>query len=119
MHQNNPAVTGPVDQLVRPADEAHPLVRRLDNMSAGWLCAGLPDAELPAEAAREIERLADELRLCCELKRAYQEQAAAERDRCAAIARSWEKCFSRASSFTASGASCAAGSIAEAIERGA
>lgn len=33
------------------------LVERLDDMAAGWLCAGLPDAELPAEAAREIERL--------------------------------------------------------------
>ena len=40
-----------------PAHEPHPLVRRLDDMAAGWLCAGLPDADLPAEAAREIERL--------------------------------------------------------------
>lgn len=53
------------------------LAERLDDMAAGWLCAGLPDADLPAEAAREIERLEDELRLCCELKRTYQEQAVA------------------------------------------
>lgn len=33
------------------------LVERLDEMANGWLCAGLPDADLPAEAAREIERL--------------------------------------------------------------
>jgi hypothetical protein len=52
-----PADAGPVERMVRPAGETHPLVRRLDDMAAGWLCAGLPDAELPAEAAREIERL--------------------------------------------------------------
>lgn len=33
------------------------LVARLDDMADGWLCRGLPDAELPREAAREIERL--------------------------------------------------------------
>ena len=33
--------------------------------------------ELMQEAAAEIERLRDELALCCELKREYQEQAAA------------------------------------------
>lgn len=33
------------------------LVERLDEMANGWLCAGLHDADLPAEAAREIERL--------------------------------------------------------------
>lgn len=37
------------------------LVRRLDDMAAGWLCAGLPDADLPAEAARELERLSAEV----------------------------------------------------------
>ena len=50
----------PNDQLGH-ADEAHPLVRRLDGMAAGWLCAGLPDAELPAEAARELERMRADL----------------------------------------------------------
>jgi hypothetical protein len=33
------------------------IVKRLDDMANGWLCAGLPDHELPAEAAREIQRL--------------------------------------------------------------
>jgi hypothetical protein len=33
--------------------------------------------------SQEVERLRDELHLCCELKRQYQEQAAAERVRCA------------------------------------
>jgi hypothetical protein len=33
------------------------LVAELDAMAAGWLCAGLPDADLPRRAAREIERL--------------------------------------------------------------
>ena len=36
-------------------------------------------------AATEIERLVDELHRCCELKRTYQEQAAAERERCANV----------------------------------
>ena len=49
--ENHGAVAGQVDCRVRP------LVERLDAMATGWLCAGLPDAELPAEAAREIERL--------------------------------------------------------------
>ena len=33
------------------------IVRRLEGMADGWLCAGLPDAELPLEAAREIASL--------------------------------------------------------------
>lgn len=33
------------------------LVERLDAMATGWLCTGLPDANLPREAAREIQRL--------------------------------------------------------------
>lgn len=37
-----------------------------------------------ARDAEEIERLRDELNLCCELKREYQQQAATERERCAA-----------------------------------
>jgi hypothetical protein len=37
------------------------------------------------DQAVEIERLRDELLLCCELKRQYQEQAAAERERCAKL----------------------------------
>ena len=44
------------------------------------------DADVADEAADEIERLRDELHLCCELKRTYQEQLAAERERCAKIA---------------------------------
>ena len=54
--ESTPAKVRFSDQLGY-ADEAHPLVRRLDEMASGWLCAGLPDAELPAAAAREIERL--------------------------------------------------------------
>ena len=41
-----------------------------------------------AEAVAEIARLRDELRLCCELKREYQERAAQvaeERERCARL----------------------------------
>ena len=37
------------------------IVFRLEDMANGWLCAGLPDAELPLEAAREIQRLRQEL----------------------------------------------------------
>jgi O-succinylbenzoate synthase len=33
------------------------LVQQLDSMAKGWLCEGLPDAELPRKAAREIEKL--------------------------------------------------------------
>jgi hypothetical protein len=33
------------------------LAQRLRAMADGWLCAGLPDADLPREAAAEIERL--------------------------------------------------------------
>lgn len=38
-------------------------------------------------AADEIDRLREELALCCELKREYQEQAAAERERWATVVR--------------------------------
>ena len=37
------------------------IVARLDEMAEGWLCNGLPDAELPREAARLIERLRNAL----------------------------------------------------------
>ena len=33
------------------------LVQRLDSMADGWLCESLPDADLPREAAREMEPL--------------------------------------------------------------
>lgn len=38
------------------------LVERLDDMADGWLCHGLPDADLPRKAAREIDRLRAALR---------------------------------------------------------
>ena len=57
MHQEAPPSKVASNDQLGAASETHPLVRRLDEMAAGWLCAGLPDAELPAEAAREIERL--------------------------------------------------------------
>ena len=55
---NSPAVRGPLDATVVP------LVAELDAMAAGWLCAGLPDADLPRRAAREIERRYKELGEC-------------------------------------------------------
>ena len=39
------------------ASEPLDLVERLEAMAAGWLCAGLPDADLPREAARKIKSL--------------------------------------------------------------
>ena len=69
------------------ANEALPLVGRLRARLAGSICnpdgtytvGNCPPDALSQEAADEIERLEDELRLCCELKRAYQEQAAHRR----------------------------------------
>ena len=54
--------------------EPAPLVERLRNGTFYGTQA------LMNEAADEIERLRDEMALCCELKREYQEQAAAERE---------------------------------------
>jgi hypothetical protein len=38
------------------------LPERLEAMASGWLCAGLPDADLPREAAAELRRLRAALR---------------------------------------------------------
>lgn len=58
------------------------VVRWMVETPGGWVGAwdkgafsALIDAALTTQAA-EIERLRDELQLCCELKRKYQEQAA-------------------------------------------
>lgn len=111
------------DTEVKPMSKVSPLVDSLRARLVGPACnedgtytvgACKPDALclMAADAIEglrhEIERLTDELRLCCELKREYQEQAAAvftraelftraqldaevaaERERCAMVADSF------------------------------
>ena len=60
MHQNNPAVTGPVDQLVRPGSEARRLAEAIDPLrrkaAPDHLTLGCAAQMLEVQAA-EIDRL--------------------------------------------------------------
>lgn len=62
MQTETPAGTGPVERMVRPADEMHPLVRRLRYRAFNGISPMHQYArDDMIEAAREIERLSAEV----------------------------------------------------------
>lgn len=65
----------------------------------GWEAAHRYATKAVAAQAAELEALRDELRLCCELKREYQEQVASKVDEVEALrkrAETWELLYMRA-----------------------